>query len=83
MAKYCGCLSTSEVCECECEEATEIMQRYHMPEEDIERVTDMIREAYFQLGRSYAHSNAVWEMLVEESPKSEDELIRKMLHEKK
>ncbi len=65
MAKYASGLTVSSVCKMEVAEAKEILQKYKVSAEDVEIITGMIIEPYFQLSKTCAAGRA-YERLVEE-----------------
>ena len=65
MSKYgCG-LTINETCKLEVAEATEILNSYHVSAEDINAITMMIKEAYFQWNKTAASGRALERMFNE------------------
>lgn len=65
MSKYgCG-LTINDTCKLEVAEATEILNSYHVSAEDIDTITMMIKEAYFQWSKTAASDRAMERMFNE------------------
>lgn len=56
MGKYSPCLNIKQVCRLEIEETKAILQNYKVSQNDIDNITDMISNAYFQLNEEKEHS---------------------------
>ena len=67
MAKYAAGLTTKDICKLEVSECEEILGKYKVSKEDVAAITDMIKEAYFQLGKAYASGRALERLLDETS----------------
>lgn len=65
MGKYGPGLTINDVCKLEVKEAKEILEKYKVSDFDVEAITDMIKEAYYQFSRSATCGRAV-ERLLEE-----------------
>lgn len=63
MGKYSCLLTTLEVCELECKEAYQILNKYRVPTDEAELVIGMIKQAYYLLSQSYETSRKVEEIL--------------------
>ena len=63
--KYGNGLSTKDVCQLECEEVEKILSRYNVLKNDVERITGMIKEPYYQLGESFKSANNMERLLAE------------------
>ena len=59
MSKYPGFMTTQNVCKAEVRECKDILKKYKVMDSDVENITDMIKEAYYQLSESYKMSNAI------------------------
>lgn len=63
--KYYNGSSVKYVCSLECNEAVEILNKYNVSEENKERITGMIKEAYYQLEESFKFGRAAEKLLAE------------------
>lgn len=59
MSKYGNGLTINDVCKLEVAEAKEILEKYHVSEEDADTIAGMITEAYFQLSQSTTAGRAI------------------------
>jgi UTP:GlnB (protein PII) uridylyltransferase len=63
MSKYASGISLNDVCKLEVEEAENILKKYNVNDEDKIAITDMIKEAYYQLHTSFASCRATERLL--------------------
>lgn len=73
MAKYGPGLTTKDVCKLEISECKEILSKYKVSKEDVTNITDMIKEAYYQLGKACASGRAMERLLDENCSLTEQE----------
>lgn len=66
MSKYGPGLSTKDdVCKLECKEAKRILKKYCVSKEDVKIITNMIKEAYFELGVAFQSGTATYKVTME------------------
>lgn len=63
MSKYASGLTLDDVCKLEIEEAKMILEKYNVSDEDKTAITDMIKEACYQLHTSLASGRATERLL--------------------
>lgn len=79
MGKYASNLTFRQVCDIECEEATEILKHYGVPKSDISEICGMITEGYYHASMG-ARSGRIMEKMIRESTTlTEEQFIRRYL----
>jgi hypothetical protein len=66
MSKYGNGITVSGACRNEIEEATDILNSYRVSTEDIDTITGMIKEAYFELSESMVSGRAMDRIIADE-----------------
>lgn len=66
MEKYGGGFSIDTICGYEVDECEEILSKYNVPHDEVVEITDMIREAYYQLQEAFKNGRRVEAYVVDE-----------------